>query len=71
MLPANVNPRSGYQVRGYLINYSSPDEKKLGDAFAGVVRQPSVLGNDAPAFKLRLVGTATPWNISAFVCPGA
>ena len=71
VLPANVNARSGYQVSGYQINYSSPDEKKLGDAFASLVRQPGVLGSEAPAFKLRMVGTATPWYISAFICPGA
>ncbi len=64
-LPAIVNERPGYQVRGYEIRYSSPDEKPLADTLRALMQERLKL----PDVTVKLTGQNTPWYLSVFVCP--
>jgi hypothetical protein len=65
LLPDSINDRAGYQHAGYVIRYNAGEEaqsnqlKALGD---------SVLG-PAGTFVASLSYQATPWYLSAFLCP--
>lgn len=65
LLPDSINSRPGYQHSGYVIRYNAGEEsqaeklKKLADA---VLDQ---------AFITSRSQQATPWYLSAFVCPAA
>jgi hypothetical protein len=66
-LPDSINARPGYQHSGYVIRRNAGEEtqarelKRVGD---------SVMGG-ADTFQISLSAQATPWYLSAFVCPGA
>lgn len=64
LLPDSINARPGYQHSGYVIRYNTGEEglsaklKALGD---GIVAPAAFV----PSFSSQ----ATPWYLSAFVCP--
>lgn len=65
LLPDSINARPGYQHTGYVIRYNLGEEtqsnqlKALGDKIIGPVA----------SFLPTLSYQATPWYLSAFVCP--
>lgn len=64
-LPATVNARPGYQIRGYEIRYSSNDEKPLADK----LKVQMVNSLKLPDVYVKSVSFQTPFYISVFVCP--
>lgn len=67
MLPVKVNARSGYGIKGYEIRRNT-NELQEADALKG-------LGDEvikgAGVFELKTSNQATPYYLSAFICPQA
>ena len=65
LLPDSLNDRPGYQHAGYVIRYNTGEEsqssqlKSLGDRVVG----------PTGAFVASISYQATPWYLSAFLCP--
>lgn len=63
-LPASVNARSGYQIKGTQIRISSSDEHTLAESLKTVLAKESLGG----AVSIRSTSQETPWYLSVFVC---
>ena len=65
LLPDSIHDRPGYQHAGYVVRYNAGEEaqsdrlKSLGDTVVG----------PAGAFVSSISYQATPWYLSAFLCP--
>lgn len=64
-LPASVNARPGYQIKGFEIRPNA-NEVDQANALKDLTRGTLGPGVD---FSLRTSKTSTPWYLSAFVCP--
>lgn len=67
-LPESINAKSGYQIDGYAIRYSS-DELQVAKALQYL--SDNVLSSQQAKgrFNLTLTTQKTPWYLSVFLCP--
>ena len=69
-LPESINAKSGYQIDGYAIRRNT-DENETAEALKSLAERTLKKNGIRSDFRVGLTRQATPWYVSAFVCPSS